>query len=75
MLSGSYANSVMVGHSASEFFFEFITGFYPHAAVSARVFMSAPQMARLIDAVNLALQQYQRRFHPKAPEPPPEAGK
>jgi hypothetical protein len=34
MLSGSYANSVLIGHSPSEFFFDFITGFYPNPAVS-----------------------------------------
>src|ERR1039458_779258 len=29
LLSGSYANSVLIGHSPTEFFFDFITGFYP----------------------------------------------
>ncbi len=28
--SGAYANTVLIGHSMTEFFFDFITGFYPN---------------------------------------------
>ena len=38
LLSGSYANSVLIGHSPTEFFMDFITGFYPTSAVAARYF-------------------------------------
>src|SRR5205085_9098918 len=38
LLSGTYANSVLIGHSPSEFLFDFITGFYPTASVSSRVY-------------------------------------
>ena len=62
MLSGSYANAVMVGHSASEFFFDFITNFYPTSCVSTRVFITAHQMPRLVDAVGTALQRYHQRY-------------
>ncbi len=71
MLSGAYANSVMIGHSPSEFFFDFITGFYPHAAVSARVMMAAPQVPRMADTLNLAIQNYRKRY--LTPPPPPPA--
>ena len=37
MHAGSYANAVMIGHGPSEFTFDFITRFFPNAAVSARV--------------------------------------
>ncbi len=60
-MSGNYANAVMVGHSASEFFFDFITNFYPTSAVSSRVFLSAPQMPRLLDAVTVAFGRFQAR--------------
>jgi hypothetical protein len=64
LLSGAYANSVLVGHSPAEFFFDFITWFYPTAAVSARVITAAPHMPRIIDTLTLALQQYRNRHHP-----------
>ena len=64
LLSGAYANSVMVGHSPAEFFFDFITGFYPTAAVSARVTTSAHHMPRIVDTLKTALQQYRNRYSP-----------
>jgi len=81
-MSGNYANAVMVGHSASEFFFDFITNFYPTSAVSSRVFLSAPQMPRLLDAVTVAFQRFQQRVqqsrrqgqspNQQPPNPPPQ---
>jgi len=70
MLSGAYSNSIMIGHSASEFFFDFITGFYPTAAVSARVFVTAPQVPRMLETLNLARQSYHRRQQPQPPAGP-----
>jgi hypothetical protein len=68
LLSGSYANSVMIGHSAAEFFFDFITGFYPTAAVSSRVLTSAPHMPRIVDTLKTALQQYRIRHGGNPPQ-------
>lgn len=51
MLSGVYANSIMIGHSAAEFSIDFITSFYPNASVASRVYMSAPQIPRLIQSI------------------------
>jgi len=81
-MSGNYVTAVMVGHSASEFFFDFITNFYPTSAVSSRVFLSAPQMPRLLDAVQVAFGRFQQRINqsrqqgqnpqqPPPPQPPP----
>ncbi|MGD0390148.1 MAG: DUF3467 domain-containing protein [Tepidisphaeraceae bacterium] len=67
LLSGAYANSVMVGHSPAEFFFDFITGFYPTAAVSARVMTAAHHMPRIVDTLKMALQQYRSRHSPPSP--------
>ena len=70
--SGAYANSVLVGHGAAEFFMDFITGFYPTAAVSCRVYFAAQQAPRILDTLRLSLQQYIKKFprNPQAPPPP-----
>lgn len=67
--SGTYANSVMVGHGASEFFMDFITSFYPTAAVACRVYFAAQQAPRILDTLRLSYQQYQRK-HPGQGRPP-----
>jgi len=66
LLSGTYANGVMIGHSAAEFSIDFFTGFYPQSAVSARVYLSAPQIPRLIKSLD---DSYQRLRRP--PQNPP----
>ena len=68
LLSGSYANSVMIGHSPAEFFLDFITGFYPTAAVSARVFIAAPHVPRVLETLGVAVQQFKKRY--QSPPPP-----
>jgi hypothetical protein len=68
LLSGSYANSVLIGHSPTEFFFDFITGFYPTSAVSARVFIPAGQAPRFLNTLTSSLQQFQAR-HQNPPNP------
>ena len=64
ILSGSYANAVMIGHGPHEFSFDFITNFYPHSAVSARVFLAAGQVARLAESLRGAWDQIRHRFQP-----------
>jgi hypothetical protein len=74
VLSGSYANQVLVAHSASEFCFEFITTFYPKAAVSSRVFLSAPQVPVLLNTLTQSWQTYQAKLqHQQHPPKPPQA--
>jgi len=75
-LSGSYANSVMIGHTQSEFYLDFITGFYPTAAVSTRVFLSASQVPRVVDTLNAAITQHNKRSQggPPPQQPPAPAG-
>jgi hypothetical protein len=60
-LSGAYANGVMIGHTASEFKFDFLTNLFPTSAVSARVFLSAPQVPRLLQSLQSTFQQFQQR--------------
>ncbi len=69
VLSGVYANTVLVGHTPAEFGIDFITSFIPHAAVSARVYISAPRMPRLIETLSGLMAQYKKQL-----APPPAAG-
>ncbi len=62
MLSGVYANAVMIGHSPAEFWFDFIANFYPRSAVSARVFMSAHHVPGLLDTLTTSHQAHQKKL-------------
>lgn len=61
VLSGTYANGVMIGHGATEFGLDFLTSFFPQSAVSARVFLSAGQVPRLLDSLRGATKQLEER--------------
>jgi hypothetical protein len=68
VLSGAYANGVMIGHGASEFGLDFLTSFYPQSAVSSRVFMAAGQIPRLLESLHQAMRQLSMQRNP--PRPP-----
>ncbi len=68
-LSGAYANGVMIAHGTSEFSLDFLTNFYPQSAVSARVFLAAGQVPRLLDS----LQQAMRQLHLQRGQQPPRS--
>jgi Protein of unknown function (DUF3467) len=73
VLSGVYANGVMIGHGASEFGLDFLTSFFPQSAVSARVFLAAGQVPRLLESLRGAVRQLEQRhqaMHPQPPAPP-----
>jgi len=80
LLPGAYANGVMISHAASEFNFDFLTNFFPHSAVSCRVFMSAPQVSRMLESLNTTYQQFIQRVNeqraaqgqPPIQYPPPQ---
>lgn len=71
ILSGVYANTVMIGHSPSEFFFDFITRFFPTAAVSARVYMAASQVPKMLAAIASSVQNRINRGSDPRRGPPP----
>ena len=73
VMSGNYANAVMIGHSGSEFSFDFITTFFPRSAVSCRVFLSAPNVPRFLDSLKHSFEKYQNRQTPPNPNEPPAA--
>jgi Protein of unknown function (DUF3467) len=62
LLSGAYANAVMIGHGPHEFCFDFITNFYPQSAVSCRVFMSSGHVGRLYDSLKASWEQLRPRL-------------
>jgi hypothetical protein len=55
MLSGRYANAVLIRHSGTEFCFDFLTNVYPRSAVSARVFMASPHVPPFLESLARAL--------------------
>jgi len=69
--SGTYANAVMIGHSPTEFSFDFITTFFPKSSVSARVFMATANAKRLLESLLHSFQQYQQRQRNPPPPTPP----
>lgn len=71
VISGTYANAVMIGHTATEFSFDFITTFFPRSSVAARVFLASPNVPKLLESLKHALAQYQQRTTQSAPPPPP----
>ena len=77
LLSGVYSNAVMIAHTPAEFYFDFITNFYPRSAVSCRVYLSAPQVPGLLNTLARSFQQYQQKIQsnppqrPKDPDAPP----
>ena len=73
ILTGSYANAVMIGHGPSEFCFDFITSFMPNPAVTERVYMAAPQAIRLLQSMRETYQNHERKSGRAGP-PPDEPG-
>ena len=61
-LAGSYCNAVLMSHGVSEFTFDFITRFFPTAAVSSRVFLAAPQVPKLLESLSTSLNRYKQRM-------------
>lgn len=71
VLCGAYSNAAMVGHTPAEFNIEFITGFFPQAAVSSRVYIAAPRMPQFIESLTGALNQIRAQNRPsQTPQPP-----
>lgn len=62
ILSGTYANAVMIGHGPYEFSFDFITNFYPQSAVSCRVYLASGHIARLLDSLKQSWDQLRPRI-------------
>ena len=72
ILSGAYANAVMIGHGPYEFSFDFITNFYPQSAVSCRVYLASGHIHRLLESLRASWEQLRPRLSPGQlpPQPP-----
>jgi hypothetical protein len=70
MLGGVYANSALIVHTQAEFCLDFITGFYPRAVVTCRVYLAAPQVPGLLNTLTHAMNQYQQKLAARPPQPP-----
>jgi hypothetical protein len=71
--SGVYANAALVSHSAAEFCLDFITNFYPKAAVSTRVFLSTPQVPVMFNSLLQSWQTYEAKLQQQQPPKGPTA--
>ena len=74
ILSGAYANAVMIGHGPYEFSFDFITNFYPQSAVSCRVYLASGHIHRLLESLRASWEQLRPRLsqgNPPPNQPPP----
>jgi hypothetical protein len=74
LMSGTYANAVMIVHTPAEFCFDFVTSFYPKSAVSARVYLAVPHVTQLFDSLSRSYEQYVQKVQgqqfPQLPKPP-----
>jgi hypothetical protein len=70
VVSGVYANAALVSHSAAEFCLDFITNFYPKAAVSTRVFLSTPQVPVMLNSLVQSWQNYEAKMQQQPPQGP-----
>lgn len=57
LLSGRYANAVLIRHSPTEFCFDFITNIFPRSAVSSRVYLAAANVGGLLQSLRRSLGQ------------------
>jgi hypothetical protein len=60
LLSGAFANAVMVRHTPEEFCFDFISNLYPRPIVVCRVYAAAGRVPSFIDAMSGSLGRYER---------------
>jgi hypothetical protein len=71
VMCGAYANALLVVHNASEFCLDFIVNVYPRAVITARIFMSAPQVPILLASITQAWQNLQAKRQQQQQPPPP----
>jgi hypothetical protein len=70
VMCGAYANALLIVHTAAEFCLDFIAHLYPRAVVTARVFLSAPQVPILLNSLTQAWQTLQTKRKQEPPRPP-----
>jgi len=58
---GVYANGLIIGHTNSEFKLDFVSNMFPKSVVTSRIFMSAPQLVRLLNTLERTVQQFDEK--------------
>lgn len=74
MLSGAYANALIIGHTPAEFALDFVTNVFPRSVIASRVYLSAPHLPRFTDSLTNTYEQHLRRQvqrQQQLPPPPP----
>jgi hypothetical protein len=73
VLSGVYANQMMISHTREEFLLDFMNLFPPQGVVNARVIVSPGHLKRMIRALSENLSRYENRYGKviEAAEPQP----
>jgi hypothetical protein len=64
VLSGVYANQMLVSHTREEFVIDFVNLFPPEGVVNARVIVSPGHLKRMIRALSDNLGRYESRHGP-----------
>jgi hypothetical protein len=73
---GSYANTLMISHTATEFCLDFILDVFPRPVVTQRVYLAAGQVPPFLNTLKRTfdgLQQRMAQQHPHPQPPPPQA--
>ncbi len=73
VVSGVYANQMLVSHTREEFLLDFINLFPPEGVVNARVIVSPGHMKRMIRALKDNLQRYEANHGQVIEAQPPQA--
>ena len=71
ILSGSYANQMVVAHTREEFLLDFVNVFPPEGVVNARVIVSPGNLKRMIHALRDNLARYEKQYGPIIEAAPP----
>jgi hypothetical protein len=58
---GVYANGLIIGHTDSEFKLDFVSNMFPKSVVTTRIFMSAPQLVKLLGTLERTVQQFDQK--------------
>ena len=74
VLRGSYANTLLVAHTAEEFVLDFILSLPPQAICNARVIINPGHLKRVIAALQQNLALYEGKHGVVAATPDPGQG-
>ena len=74
VLKGSYANTLLVAHTAEEFVLDFILSLPPQPVCAARVLVCPGHLKRIVTALQQNLARYEAVHGTVAASPDPGAG-